>query len=152
MHVYRWGVNIYIVFPSLPNSWDLSPSQYLSGSDCVKQVSQTNALLQGVELGPLEIQINSLVKSLDVRQQEIGELQQLWLRQQSELVRLCQDKDTQSSDVEKHKRQLTILSQKKIRTESEWSWRESLVGWLVGWVVREDFTSPSSPRKRSAQK
>ncbi|XP_076453125.1 coiled-coil domain-containing protein 40-like [Babylonia areolata] len=73
----------------------------------------------GVELGPLEIQINSLVKSLDVRQQEIGELQQLWLRQQSELVRLCQDKDTQSSDVEKHKRQLTILSQKKIRTENE---------------------------------
>ena len=152
MHVYRWGVNICIVFPSLPNSWDLSPSQCLSGSDCVKQVSQTNALLQGVELGPLEIQINSLVKSLDVRQQEIGELQQLWLRQQSELVRLCQDKDTQSSDVEKHKRQLTILSQKKIRTESEWSWHESLVGWLVGWLVREDFTSPSSPRKSSAQK
>ena len=102
-----------------------------------------------MELGPLEIQINSLVKSLDVRQQEIGELQQLWLRQQSELVRLCQDKDTQSSDVEKHKRQLTILSQKKIRTESEWSWHESLVGWLVGWVVREDFTSPYSPRKKN---
>ena len=114
---------------------------------CVKQVSHTNALLQGVELGPLEIQINSLVKSLDVRQQEIGELQQLWLRQQSELVRLCQDKDTQSSDVEKHKRQLTILSQKKIRTESEWSWRESLGG-LVGWLIREDFASPSSPRKK----
>ena len=75
-----------------------------------------------MELGPLEIQINSLLKSLDVRQQEIGELQQLWLRQQSELVRLCQDKDTQSLDVEKHKRQLTILSQKKIRTESEWGW------------------------------
>ena len=75
-------------------------------------------MCQGVELGPLEIQINSLLKSLDVRKQEIGELQQLWLRQQSELVRLTQDKDTQSSDVEKHKRQLTILSQKKIRTES----------------------------------
>ena len=152
VHVCRWGVNICIVFPSLPNSWDLSPSQCLSGSDCVKQVSQTNALLQGVELGPLEIQINSLVKSLDVRQQEIGELQQLWLRQQSELVRLCQDKDTQSSDVEKHKRQLTILSQKKIRTESKWSCRESLVGWLVGWLVREDFTSPFSPRKKTAQR
>lgn len=74
---------------------------------------------QGVELGPLEIQINSLIKSLEVRRNEIAELQQLWLRQQSELVRLSQDKDSQSSDVEKHKRQLTILSQKKIRTESE---------------------------------
>lgn len=73
----------------------------------------------GVELGPLEIQINSLLKSLDVRRNEITELQQLWLRQQNELVRLSQDKDGQSSDVEKHKRQLTILSQKKIRTENE---------------------------------
>jgi hypothetical protein len=40
---------------------------------------------QGVELGPLEIQINSLQKSIDGMLQEITELQQLWLRQQSEL-------------------------------------------------------------------
>ena len=34
---------------------------------------------------------------------------------------------------------------------SEWSWRESLVGWWVGWFMREDFTSPYSPRKKTAQ-
>lgn len=39
----------------------------------------------GVELGPLEITINSLQKSIEARQQEIAELQQMWLRQQSEL-------------------------------------------------------------------
>ncbi|XP_046567885.1 coiled-coil domain-containing protein 40-like [Haliotis rubra] len=73
----------------------------------------------GVELGPLEITINSLQKSIDVRQQEITELQQMWLRQQSELVRLTKDKEDQSQDVEKHKKQLTILLQKKIRTEHD---------------------------------
>lgn len=74
-------------------------------------------ILQGVELGPLEITINSLQKSIEARQQEIAELQQMWLRQQSELVQLTKDKDMQSVDVRKLKKQLTILSQKKIRTE-----------------------------------
>lgn len=75
--------------------------------------------MQGVELGPLEITINSLQKSIEARQQEIAELQQMWLRQQSELVQLTKDKETQSVDVRKLKKQLTILSQKKIRTESK---------------------------------
>jgi len=70
-----------------------------------------------MELGPLEITINSLQKSIEARNQEIAELQQLWLRQQSELVHLTKEKDSQSSDVVKLKKQLTILSQKKIRTE-----------------------------------
>lgn len=69
----------------------------------------------------MEININSLQKSIDARQQEIAELQQLWLRQQSELVRLAKDKDEQSHDVEKLKKQLTILSQKKLRTEGKLS-------------------------------
>ncbi|XP_069123768.1 coiled-coil domain-containing protein 40-like [Argopecten irradians] len=71
----------------------------------------------GVELGPLEININSLQKSIEARLQEIAELQQLWLRQQTELVHLTKEKDSQSQSVEKLKKQLTILSQKKIRTQ-----------------------------------
>lgn len=43
----------------------------------------------------------------------------MWLRQQSELVQLTKDKDMQSVDVRKLKKQLTILSQKKIRTEGK---------------------------------
>ncbi|KAK3598746.1 hypothetical protein CHS0354_028798 [Potamilus streckersoni] len=73
----------------------------------------------GVELGPLEIQINSLQKSIDAELQEIGELQQLWLRQQSELVRLSKEKEEQSKDVLSLKKQLTILLQKKARTEGD---------------------------------
>ncbi|WAQ97414.1 CCD40-like protein [Mya arenaria] len=73
----------------------------------------------GVELGPLEIQINSLQKSIDARLQEIGELQQLWLRQQTELVRLSKDQEEQDTDVTKLKKQWTILTQKKARTEAE---------------------------------
>ena len=70
-----------------------------------------------MELGPLEIQINSLQKSIDGKQQEIAELQQMWLRDQSELVRLSKEKEKQSQDVENLKKQLTVLSQKKIRVE-----------------------------------
>jgi len=70
-----------------------------------------------VELGPLEININSLQKSIDARLAEIVDLQQLWLRQQTELVRLTKDQDEQSVDVTKLKKQLTILTQKKARTE-----------------------------------
>ena len=82
---------------------------------------------QGVELGPLEIQINSLQKSIDGMLQEITELQQLWLRQQSELVRLAKEKEEQSVDVEKLKKQLTILMQKKIRTEGMLRYKSSFL-------------------------
>ncbi len=41
----------------------------------------------------------------------------MWLRDQSELVRLSKEKETQTRDVENLKKQLTILSQKKLRTE-----------------------------------
>ena len=75
--------------------------------------------IQGVELGPLEIQINSLQKSIHAELEEIAELQQMWLRDQSELVRLSKEKESQSVDVENLKKQLTILSQKKMHIESE---------------------------------
>ena len=65
----------------------------------------------------MEIQINSLQKSIEAEQQEIAELQQMWLRDQSELVRLSKEKEKQSQDVESLKKQLTILSQKKLRIE-----------------------------------
>ncbi|KAK6170441.1 hypothetical protein SNE40_018834 [Patella caerulea] len=71
----------------------------------------------GVELGPLEIQINSLSKSIDAESHSTAELQQQWLRQESELVKLLGEKSQQSQDVIQLKKQITILSQKKIRTE-----------------------------------
>lgn len=84
-----------------------------------KKLNQMIDSAGGVELGPLEIQINSLQKSIESRNQEIMELQQQWLRQQTELVRLSQTKEKEIGDLTNCKRQLTILSQKKIRTEND---------------------------------
>lgn len=61
--------------------------------------------------------MNSLHKSIEAKNQEVLDLQQLWLRQQSELVRLCQKKDKELVELVALRRQLTILSQKKVRTE-----------------------------------
>lgn len=84
-----------------------------------------------MEIGPLEIQINSLQKSIDAEQAEIGELQQMWLRDQSELVRLTQEKDDQSKDVENLKKQLTILSQKKLRIEGKYHLIPNILNFLL---------------------
>ncbi|CAL1527056.1 unnamed protein product [Lymnaea stagnalis] len=84
-----------------------------------KKLTQLIAAAGGVELGPLEIQVNSLNKSIDLRHQEVLDLQQLWLRQQNELVTLCETKDMEMKDLVAARRQLTILSQKKLRTENE---------------------------------
>lgn len=66
---------------------------------------------------PLEGQIKSLQKSIDAEQQQIAELQQMWLRDQSELVRLCHEEETLSESVETLKKELTVLTQKKLRIE-----------------------------------
>lgn len=77
----------------------------------------------GEELGPLEIQINSLAKSIEAEASSIGELQQMWLRDQNELVRLTKAKDAQMKDVNNLKKKLTILTQKKLRIEGNKSAR-----------------------------
>ena len=48
---------------------------------------------------------------------EITELQQFWLRNQSELVKTIKDVQRQSGDMEYLKKQYTILLQKKLRIE-----------------------------------
>jgi chromosome segregation ATPase len=50
------------------------------------KIDKMVAAAGGVELGPLEIQINSLQKSIEAENIAIVELQQSWLRDQSELV------------------------------------------------------------------
>ena len=44
------------------------------------------ALAGGTELGPLEVEINSLQRSIDAENATIAELQHSWLRDQGELV------------------------------------------------------------------
>ena len=84
-------------------------------------------LIQGVELGPLEITINSLSKSIESTQQDIAHLQLLWLREQGELVRLSKESDKSHEDVNLLKKKISILSQKKIRIESKFAFSWSLI-------------------------
>lgn len=74
-------------------------------------------LYQGEEIGPLELQIHTLQKQIEARLNEITELQQFWLRNQSELVKTLKDVQKQSEDMEYLKKQYTILLQKKLRIE-----------------------------------
>jgi len=83
--------------------------------------------LQGVELGPLEVTINSLQKSIMAEHEETTELQNMWLRNQHELVQLTKEQDSQQCDINNIKKQLTILQQRKLRTEGRWRH-----GWQFG--------------------
>ncbi|XP_063312335.1 coiled-coil domain-containing protein 40 [Pelobates fuscus] len=84
-----------------------------------KQIEATIAQIGGIELGPLEIQVTSLNKQIDECNSEILAVQQYWLRLQTEMVNLTRQREEQDASVEMLKRELTILQQKKIRTENE---------------------------------
>ncbi|XP_077980301.1 coiled-coil domain-containing protein 40-like [Glandiceps talaboti] len=84
-----------------------------------KKIDAIASAQGGEELGPLEQEINALTKSIDQRSQEIADLQQFWLRQQNELVKLTKEKDGQEVEVGTMKKALTILQQKKLRIEGE---------------------------------
>ncbi|KAM4691865.1 coiled-coil domain-containing protein 40 [Rhinophrynus dorsalis] len=84
-----------------------------------KQIDSTIALIGGKEVGPLEIQIIALNKQIDEYNSEIVSIQQYWLRLQTEMVTLTQQREEQDASVEMLKKELTILQQKKIRTENE---------------------------------
>ena len=74
-------------------------------------------LLQGQQLGPLELQMNTLQKQVEASNNSIIELQQFWLRNQSELVKTVQRVGQQSEEIKSLKKQYTILLHKKQRTE-----------------------------------
>lgn len=84
-----------------------------------KKVEQMLQETGGLEIGPLEIQANSLQKSIDGVDKESTLLQKLWLKEQTELVKITKYRTTESEDVDVLKKKLTILFQKKLRIENE---------------------------------
>ncbi|KAF8569867.1 hypothetical protein P879_00823 [Paragonimus westermani] len=76
-------------------------------------------ILPGQEVGPLETMINNLTKAVQAKQDEIGELEQQWLKEQNELVRYVNEREGLTRTVERLQKQLTILSQKKLRVDNE---------------------------------
>ncbi|XP_045068914.1 coiled-coil domain-containing protein 40 [Coregonus clupeaformis] len=84
-----------------------------------KKIEQLIASTGHEDLGPLEIRASTLTKQLEGVGGEIKEQQQLWLRQQGELVRLTQEKQARSAALLTLQTQFTILQQRKVRTETE---------------------------------
>ena len=68
-------------------------------------------------VGPLEFQIKTLQRQIKSKGSECLELQQYWLRQQNELVKVIQEAHEQATEIDIKKKQSTILLQKKLRIE-----------------------------------
>ncbi|THD22944.1 Coiled-coil domain-containing protein 40 [Fasciola hepatica] len=73
----------------------------------------------GQEVGPLEATINNLNKALSAKQEEIGELEQQWLKEQNELVLHVNERDELANSVTRLQKQLSILAQKRLRVDNE---------------------------------
>ena len=74
---------------------------------------------QGEDLGPLEQKIEGLQKQISDSVERCSQMQQFWLRQQNELVKKTRFSDDQAQAVNLLKKQLLILEQKKMRTDSK---------------------------------
>lgn len=75
----------------------------------------------GIELGPLELEVLNLQKSIQQTEKEIFDLEQTWLKGQNELVHLTNEKDTLEKEIDSMKLKHTILTSRKLRTESNYS-------------------------------
>nr|XP_015212263.1 PREDICTED: coiled-coil domain-containing protein 40 isoform X1 [Lepisosteus oculatus] len=84
-----------------------------------KRIEQITASTGHEDLGPLEIEASTLSKQLEEVGSQTAELQQYWLRQEGELVRLSRERQAQATALQTFRRQLTILQQRKVRKESE---------------------------------
>ncbi|XP_028912869.1 coiled-coil domain-containing protein 40 isoform X2 [Ornithorhynchus anatinus] len=84
-----------------------------------KKVEAIISQLGGEELGPLEIEIRRLTKQMEEYSSEVVALQMSWLRLQNELVKVTREREDQLGVVDLFKKQITILEQKKLRTEKK---------------------------------
>ncbi|XP_068007379.1 coiled-coil domain-containing protein 40 isoform X2 [Melanerpes formicivorus] len=89
-------------------------------------ISQYNKKLEmilsqqgGQEFGPLEMEINKLTKQIEECSCEVVTLQKYWLNQQKELVKLTKEREEQLASLDLLKKQITVMQQKKARTENE---------------------------------
>ncbi|KFQ98647.1 Coiled-coil domain-containing protein 40, partial [Nipponia nippon] len=89
-------------------------------------ISQYNKRLEmilsqqgGQELAPLEIEINKLTKQIEEYNSEVITLQKYWLNVQKELVKLTHEREEQIASLDMLKKQITIMQQKKVRTEKQ---------------------------------
>lgn len=73
----------------------------------------------GVELGPLELEEKNLAKEIEDLLLKIMELEQKWLREQNELVRLIKLGQNNTKELRNQKDNFIVLTTKKMRIESK---------------------------------
>ncbi|XP_062447645.1 coiled-coil domain-containing protein 40 isoform X3 [Rhea pennata] len=88
-------------------------------NQCNKRLEVILSQLGGQELGPLEVEINRLTKQIEECNSEVMTLQKYWLKLQKELVKLTHGREEQLASLDMLKKQITIMQQKKVRTENE---------------------------------
>jgi hypothetical protein len=72
-------------------------------------------------LGPLELEEKNLNKEIDDFLTKIMELEQKWLREQNELVRLIKDYQKKDIEFKNKSKNYVVLTNKKLRIESKLS-------------------------------
>ncbi|NWU89932.1 CCD40 protein, partial [Upupa epops] len=93
-----------------------------SGAAAVSRYNRRLELLLsrqgGQEPPPLEAEIGQLTQQIEERSSEAATLQQRWLKQQQELVELTQEREQQLAALAALGKQMTVLQQRRVRTES----------------------------------
>ncbi len=72
-------------------------------------------------MGPLELEEKNLNKEIDDFLTKIMELEQKWLREQNELVRLIKDYQKKDIEFKNKSKNYVVLTNKKLRIESKLS-------------------------------
>lgn len=67
----------------------------------------------------MEIEAKRLTKQIEECNSEVLTLQKYWLNLQKELVKLTEEREDQITSLDMLKKQITIMQQKKVRTESK---------------------------------
>lgn len=73
--------------------------------------------MQGEDLGPLELKIDTLQKQISDSVERCADMQGHWLRQQNELVRKTREAEEETAAVDSLRKQQLILQQKKMRID-----------------------------------
>ena len=127
LHYYTYTTPHNTTSPRLPHFSDYTFHYFIQKTHLLLPYSRYMLRLytplhrsQGVELGPMEVTINSLQKSIVTEQDQTTSLQNMWLRNQNELVTLTKERDCQLSDINNIKKKQTIMEQRKLRIEG-WS-------------------------------
>lgn len=70
-------------------------------------------------MGPLEVEEKNLNREIDDLVNKIMELEQKWLREQNELVKMVKDRQNKQVELNNQKNNFIVLTTKKMRIESK---------------------------------